>query len=212
MSITSNEPVYYKSQISEGRSGPWIVEKFAVHDRPLPDGQKDERPEWAQSAPGGYTRLKQGNTVFMTDLYEEWWTQKEAIQEACCRGGRVLITGLGLGLIVESILRTPGSIVERLTVLEASEDVIKLVGPHLRARFGGRLEIINADAFEWVPPEGAHYHVVWHDIWPNPDDPRNLPEIDLLERRYAPFCDWQGTWERGRGLRAGHRLAAVEGA
>ena len=183
-----------------GRSGAWIIEKFVVRDRRLPEEQQDERPEWAKGRSGRYTRLKQGQTVVMTDLYDEWWTQKEAIQEACRRGGHVLVTGLGLGLVVESILRSPGSKVERLTVIEASEDVIRLVGPHLRARFGNRLEIIHADAFEWVPPEGAHYDVVWHDIWSNPDNPANASETAILERLYAPLCDWQGAWEKDRNL------------
>ena len=42
---------------------------------------------------------------FMTDLYEEWWTQKNAIDEACRRGGHLLVTGLGLGMIVEAIVK-----------------------------------------------------------------------------------------------------------
>ncbi len=132
----------------------------------------------------------------MTDLHDEWWTQRDAIHEACHRGGQVLITGLGLGLVAESMLRTVGSEVERVTIVEISQDVIRLVGDHLRGKLGRSLEIVQASAFEWLPRPGARYSVVWHDIWPNPQDPGCWPEIAILESRFAPFAEWQGSWPR----------------
>lgn len=188
------QPVYVKSRVPEGASGEWAVERFELP--PPPDGVRDDRPRWARSRPGRYTRLSRGATVFMTDGHEEWWTQRRAIAEACRRGGHVLVTGLGLGVVVESMLRTPGSRVERVTVLEASADVIRLVAPHLLAAHGDRLEILHADAFAWRPPADAHYTVVWHDIWPNPYAAANAAEMDRLEARFADRCDWQGVWAR----------------
>jgi len=132
----------------------------------------------------------------MTDLYDEWYTQKVAVDQALSRGGRVLISGLGLGLIVESILRPPGATVERITLLELSPEVIELVAPHLLERYPERLEIVAADVFTWRPPEGARYSVVWHDVWPNPQAPETLPEMSALEGRYRPICDWHGCWPR----------------
>lgn len=183
---------YYRSQIPAARSGPWRVEKFTA---PEP-GDDDRRPPWARARAGLYTRLRRDNEVFMTDLPEEWWTQKSAIDEAWRRGGAVLISGLGLGVIVESLLRTPTSPVGHVTVLESSPDVLRLVGPQLSSRYGKRLEILQADAFHWHPPTGATYSVVWHDLWPNPYHPGNLVEMERLERRFAPLCDWQGFWGR----------------
>lgn len=139
----------------------------------------------------------------MTDTYPEWWTQKEPVEEACRRGGRVLVTGLGLGVIVESMLRTPGSRVRHITVVEASSDVIRLIGPHLGARYGDRLEIVHASAFDWTPPKGSHYDVIWHDIWPSPYEPGNLPEMERLEEIYGRYCDWQGFWGRDMIVEAG---------
>lgn len=132
----------------------------------------------------------------MTDLREEWWTQRDAIAEACRRGGHVLITGLGLGLVVESMLQTPGSRVERVSIIEASSDVIALAAGRLRAKYPGRLQVHEADAFSWLPPEGERYSVGWHDIWPNPHDQTRWPEMDVLEDRYRARCDWQGCWVR----------------
>lgn len=130
----------------------------------------------------------------MTDMFDEWWTQRVAIDESRRRGGRILITGLGLGLVVEEILSDGGDNLQSITVVEQSADVIRLVGPHLLSRYPGRLEIVCADAFTWTPPHGVHYSVVWHDIWPNPLDARCAEEIGRLESRYAPWCDWQGSW------------------
>ena len=187
----SAEPFrYLPSEIPEGRSGEWVVEKFVLAERTQPD----ERPEWFRHRAGRYTRLRQASTVFMTDLYDEWWTQRGAMRQACRRGGEVLVTGLGLGLVVESILRAPGSSVKRVSVLERSPDVIRLAGPHLRALHGDRVEIFEGDAFTWQPPPGRHFSVIWHDIWPNPHEPGVFDEVAVLERRFAAFCDWQGSW------------------
>lgn len=132
----------------------------------------------------------------MTDTFEEWSSQRPGMARACREGGKVLVSGLGLGVVVDSMLRTPGSRVAHVTVVEASADVIRLVGPSLEARHGEQLEIAHGDALTWTPPAGAHYTVGWHDIWPNPYDPRVLAEMDRLEERFASYCAWQGCWAR----------------
>jgi hypothetical protein len=185
-------PLYIKSNLPAGRSGGWSFEKFSVQ----PPGRNDSRPKCFQSPAGTYTRLKDGNEVFMTDLFDEWWTQRIAVEQAGVRGGDVLITGLGLGLVVTSMLEFPENRVERLIVIERSADVISLVAPSLENRYNGRIEIINADAFEWLPPSGQRFTVGWHDIWPNPHEPGLLAQTEGLEQRYAPYCAWQGNWIR----------------
>ncbi|MDT4898422.1 MAG: hypothetical protein QOH25_3499 [Acidobacteriota bacterium] len=133
----------------------------------------------------------------MTDLYDEWWTQRTAIAEARARGGDVLITGLGLGLVAESMLRPAESRVNRITIIELSPDVIRLVAPYLHSRYPGKIEIIEADAFTWESPRHARgFTVAWHDIWPDPYTPENDVEMARLEERYRPWCDWQGFWPR----------------
>lgn len=186
------EPLFTRSDLPSGRSGDWSLEIFKV-DEPV---QPDTRPEWCQSEGGLYRRLKQGSEVFMTDLREEWWTQRLAIAEACLRGGHVLVTGLGLGLVAESMLQTPGSRVEKITIVEASRDVMALVAEHLESKYAGRIEVVHGSAFDWEPPDGVHYSVGWHDIWPNPHDSKRWPEMETLEAHYRPYCDWQGSWVR----------------
>ena len=133
--MTETDPRYFKCELPEATSGEWAVDRFRVG---AGEPTHDRRPSFAARRPGRYTVLRRGTTHFMTDLYEEWWTQKSAIDEACRRGGHLLITGLGLGMIVESVLRPAESAVERVTVLELSPDVIALVAPHLARRFGDR--------------------------------------------------------------------------
>jgi len=192
------EPVeYWKSDVPEGTSGDWRVERYECvkldPESIPPAGQRP--PEWLRHRPGIYTRLRLGDVDFMTDFYEEWWSQRVAIREGLERGGHILISGLGLGLVVECLLRPEGSPVEKVTVLEKSGDVLKLVAPHLRKRYGTRLEILNADAMGWQPPTGTRFTVAWHDIWPDPDADYS-EEIALLHARYAPCCDWQRSWTR----------------
>ncbi|MEM8994738.1 MAG: hypothetical protein AAGF23_08090 [Acidobacteriota bacterium] len=183
---------YFVSDIPEGRSGDWSLERFVVSEDPSYDPQKDPRPHFARRYAGTFSLLRRGDVQFMTDLYDEWWTQRVVLDEAAARGGHLLISGLGLGMIVESVLRSPGMDVESITVIEKSPDVIRLVAPTLTARYPERLEIVEADVFRWTPPDGRRYSVAWHDIWPSPYDVES--ETDALRRRYAPWADWIGTW------------------
>ncbi len=192
---------YIKSEIPTGTAGCWLLERFEVRGEPRRAPGSGKASDCSQRRPGVYTRLKRGDTVFMTDLYDEWFTQKIAIDQARRRGGHVLIGGLGLGLIVDSIYENGtapvgAAPIERITVLEQSPEVIALVAPHLLERYPDRLEIVEADVYTWRPPEGAHYTVVWHDIWPNPQAPETEAEMAMLEVRYRSCCDWLGCWPR----------------
>ncbi len=191
-----SERPYYLCEVPQGSSGPWLLERFQVEGDRASTPTSAETPSCGHRRPGTYSRLKRGDTVFMTDLYDEWFTQKIAIDQALRRGGHALIGGLGLGLILDSIFRATASPVERITVLEQSTDVIALIAPHFRARYPDRLEIVQADVFTWTPPAGFRYSVIWHDIWPNPQADETVADMALLEARYGPFGDWVACWPR----------------
>lgn len=74
-------------------------------------------------------------------------------------------------------------------------DVIRLVAPPYQAIYRDRLVVIQANAFEFVPPKGKWYGVVWHDVW-NDLCADNLSEMSRLHRKYGRRCDWQGSWGR----------------
>jgi spermidine synthase len=101
--------------------------------------------------------------------------------------GRVLINGLGLGMVVAACLDKPD--VEHVTVVELAPEVIELVADHYLTRYGSRLTVVQADAFAWEPPADAHYAAVWHDIW-SVVSPENLLPMRQLREKYRGRTDW----------------------
>ena len=188
----------YKVQVPEGVSGAWRVERFTV-------SESDEKMERLYSmfnggryVPAGtYTWLKRSNYTIMSDTPDEIRDHLSAISKAC---GNVLINGLGLGVVLQAMARKPEVIT--ITVIEQSSDVIALVAPHYQAMFGDKINIIQADAYEYKPPKGSRFDVAWHDIW---DDlcADNLPKMAKLHQKYGRLTDWQGSW--GKEICQRHR-------
>lgn len=125
--------------------------------------------------------------MIMSDTPDELRDFQMAVLRA---KGHILINGLGLGCVVTACLRKPE--VETATVIEIDSDVIALVGSHFT---DDRLTIINADAFQYQPPKGQRYQMVWHDIWDSICSD-NLPQMHRLHRKYGRRADWQGSWSR----------------
>jgi hypothetical protein len=180
----------WKVDVPEGRSGAWIVERFTVDE---------SGSAWSfitgkgrGVSPGTYTRLKRDGSfdVTMSDTPDEYRDHLEAIRMA---KGHVLLNGLGLGCVLQCCAEKPE--VTKITVIERSEDVIALVAPHYREKYGNKIEIIHADAMEYKPPKGVRYGAVWHDIWDNMCED-NLPQMHTLHRKYGRRTDWQGSWGR----------------
>lgn len=187
-------PAYRRSGFPAAVSGDWSLVAMELPERPY-QADPDPRPAAFHFRPGRYTELRRAGITYMTDLYDEWWTQRVAIMRARAVGGDVLITGLGLGMVAEAIL-APGApaAVGTVTVLEQAQDVIDLVRPHLQPRWGERLQIVHADAFEWRAASGQRFATVWHDIWPDPDAPQVDAEVASLLQHHQPWSDWQGFW------------------
>ncbi len=129
--------------------------------------------------------------AMMSDMRFERESCAELLQRA---RGRVLIAGLGLGMILHPLCIKPG--VERITVVEQLQDVIDLVGPTL-AQYQN-LQIVRGDIFSWLPPAGTRYDTIWFDIWPG-WGAGILPEIAKLHVRFRPFLSaggWMESWMR----------------
>jgi len=155
--------------------------------------------DYISTPPGSYALLfiksESGNsTCMMSDLSYERSTCLEVVKRA---HGDVLIAGLGLGMILHPILEKPE--VERVTVVEKFPDVIALISPTLPTT--SKLAIVTADIFEWTPPSGARYDMIWFDIWPDIAFSR-LAEMRELHRRFAPYLRaespacWMESWHR----------------
>lgn len=182
----------YKVDVPVGKSGAWAVERFTISKRDaefhglrmLFNGQGSRAVQ-----PGRYTRLVRDRAVIMSDTRAELRDHLSFMERA---EGRVLVCGLGLGVVTRGCLMNKAT---HVTVIEQSADVIKLVGPWLEKQFPKRIEIINADAYTWKPPSDARWTCAWHDIW-DTICTDNLPLMTKLHRKFARRVEWQDSWCR----------------
>lgn len=188
----------YKVDVPEGEKGIWKVERFEVSDA---DSTRSSISVMKYGRgfvpPGTYTRLDyvkgpSWNGPMMSDTPDEIADHLEFIRKA---QGRVLIHGLGLGMCLAAAANKRE--VKHVMCIEKDPDVIALVAPHWKERFGNKIEIIEEDALTWKPVKGAWWDAVWHDIWPT-ICLDNWPEIVKLHRRFGRRSGWQGSWCRAR--------------
>src|SRR5262245_17488428 len=102
--------------------------------------------------------LSEDNGVWTTDLPIE-----QAQQRAAITGfrGRVLIGGLGVGLVVQVL--TQRKSVSRIDVVERAPEVVQMVAPHVGDQ---RMHVYQQDLFEFLrqQPQVPTYHAVFFDI------------------------------------------------
>lgn len=133
--------------------------------------------------PGIFVRLeakKDGgghSGIIMTDTEMEWHTNWRFLFNA---NGRVLVAGLGLGMIVLAVQDREE--IEKILILEKEKEIIALVKPQLP--FLPKVEIILADALEWRPPKGEKFDTIYFDIWPDICGD-NYEEMKRLHRRFS---------------------------
>lgn len=205
-----------RSIIPEGERGDWRVKHFTVSRE---QAERDVTRAMIQWSPGGrftpagdYTGLMRGKTMVMSDTPDEIRDHLSFIKQA---QGHVLIHGLGLGMCAAAALHKPE--VRHVTVVEAAEEVIELVGRPLAAYAANvaahstrdnwypehmapiqqeRLTVVHGDALTWKPPKGSQWDVVWHDIW-DYLCADNLEDMKRLHRRFGRRTRlWQGSWGR----------------
>lgn len=191
-----------KVSIPEGENGAYRVEKFEISEegakfhnmRASFQPPRSGGARWVE--PGEYTKLTHNGNCIMSDTPAELTDHIPIARKA---KGRILITGLGIGVVIQACLGKQE--VEKVTVLEIAEEVIQLVGPHYKERYGNRLEIIHTDAREFQPATGDHWETAWHDIWEDICGD-NWKEMQRLKDHYALFCSWQGCWAERETNRA----------
>jgi hypothetical protein len=147
-------------------------------------------------APAGiYTRLieRDPDVLWMSDTPAEMSDHLVAVRRvAKTRTKRVLIHGLGLGMVLRAVLSFDH--VQHVDVVEYDERVIRLVAP---AYADGRVSIHHGNAYTYEWPDDARWDVVWHDIWPQLAS-GNLEGMEMLRRRFADRAKWQGFWARAQ--------------
>jgi len=100
--------------------------------------------------------------------------------------GRVLLSGLGCGLVLDALLKRDS--VEHVTVIEKEKDIVALVKPAFK---GERVAFVVEDVFQYRPDEEEHYDCAYHDIWMKRAGATG-EEREKLEAVFASHCDWMG--------------------
>ena len=124
---------------------------------------------------GDYVRLYIDGELMMSDTAMERITNREIIQKA---RGRVLIAGLGLCLIVQSMLENEE--ITEIVVIEKYQDVVDLVQPIFKH---SKLKVITADIFEHEMSKEEKFDCIYFDIWATISTD-NLDEMKILHRKY----------------------------
>jgi spermidine synthase len=192
--------------LPEGKQGVAVIDHFAMNKMDVLASLNTHYEDFVPE--GTYARLRVNGELMMTDSPMEKRTNLEIVEKA---RGRVLIAGLGIGMILRTIMRKPE--VTHITVLEKYQDVVDLVLPQFASSSllvsgyernghnhiqiaGAKLEVIVADVFQWEPTDTTKYNTIYFDIWPN-SLVDFLPEMDALYKRYRPLLakgGWMDSW------------------
>jgi len=179
---------YDVMEIPNGVSGRWEVDEFEVPENSLENLRISFKTPGREMPVGKYKRLCRDGSVVMSNTPAECRDHSYFIYKA---HGKVLINGLGLGVVLSEILNKEE--VTEVEVVENSKDVISLVWPY----FGedSRATLHQADALTFKPVKNKRYNAVWHDIWNNICSD-NLKEMAILHRKYGRRTNWQGSWNK----------------
>ena len=185
--------------LPEGESGNVRIARYEVTER-------DQQAQLMRAAftgdrrlvpAGTYTGLYRAGSLWMSDTPDEKRDHAPALRAATrLDAGRVLINGLGLGMIVGALLHL--DTVTHIDVVEVDPDVVALVGPHytaLAAAAGKTVTVHRGDAYTIQWPAGTRWDVAWHDVWADLCTD-NLADMARLHRRYGRRVQWQGSWGR----------------
>jgi hypothetical protein len=132
------------------------------------------------------TILREGNpnghdqaSIWMSDTPMEYYSMWELVGRIPMkRGTKVMVGGLGLGLLIHMLaLRRD---ITHITVVEISEDVIKMVKPYLPSQKGLTIEVVKDDFFHYCYKNTqAPFDVVIVDTWKDNNDRANYDDAKM---------------------------------
>lgn len=143
---------------------------------------------------GKYMRLSVAGQLMMTDTDME----KRSNQEFCQRSnGRVLVAGLGIGLIIHNIWgKLISGEVSELIIVEKYQDTIDLISPYFQHP---NIKYICHDIFDYKPLKEERFDTIYFDIWPEICID-NLGEIRSLHNSFKNKINrgnpksWMNSW------------------
>jgi hypothetical protein len=143
--------------------------------------------------PGKYTCIYEHHeegpaTLWMSDTPAEVLGHYEFLKAA---HGRILVLGLGLGIVVQHLL--PKRCVTSIDVIELNSDVIKLVSPFIT---DPRVRIYQGDGLQVRPSQtgGGEWDVMFADIWPRISG-ENHPDMIRIRKKYGRLTKRIFQWE-----------------
>lgn len=142
---------------------------------------------------GDYVRLVVNGELMMSDTDMEKRTNAEFIENA---KGRVMIAGLGIGLILENLRdKIANGVVTSIVVYEKYQDVIDLVGHRYKDL---PIEIHCEDIMEYRPKKGEVYDTIYFDIWPtiSTDNLDDMRKLHLRWKSHKTKDAWMNSWMR----------------
>lgn len=142
---------------------------------------------------GDYVRLVVNGELMMSDTDMEKRTNAEFIANA---KGRVMIAGLGIGLILENLRdKIANGVVTSIVVYEKYQDVIDLVGHRYKDL---PIEIRCEDIMTYRPKKGEVYDTIYFDIWPtiSTDNLDDMRKLHLRWKSHKTKDAWMNSWMR----------------
>lgn len=142
---------------------------------------------------GDYVRLVVNGELMMSDTDMEKRTNTEFIANA---KGRVMIAGLGIGLILENLRdKIANGVVTSIVVYEKYQDVIDLVGHRYKDL---PIEIRCEDIMTYRPKKGEVYDTIYFDIWPtiSTDNLDDMRKLHLRWKSHKTKDAWMNSWLR----------------
>ena len=135
-----------------------------------------------------FLALSYKNEIWMNISPNEINTMKSSIEEA---NGDILVFGLGLGYYPFMVALKDN--VKSVTIIEKDKNIIEIFKKHLFPFFinKDKIQIIEADAFEFMKNNKVHYDYSFVDLWHNPSD--GLPmylKFKPLEDKNCKYSYW----------------------
>lgn len=183
------------TRVPDGKYGKWVIDSFTVKDNLSLFMQnaryvRDGFPEFVVRS-GDYRRLllidktmPQGGCIVMSNTPMELMTCRVSVDKA---KGRVLVGGLGMGIVLEAMLRKPE--VEQIVVVERDAQLLRLVGKHYRKE--PKIKLVQCDLFEYEPD--GKFDFGWYDIWNDVSD-GNLDSMSKLKAKFKSRVKSQACW------------------
>lgn len=187
-------------QIPEGQSGDHLIEHFTRPAGPVErsnlrtafiGGQADKPVFFDRETT--WHRLSYSGGVWMTDLPIEQQQHDNELKGVT--HGSVLIGGLGVGYAVNILAARPD--IKRIVVVELSQDVINLVGDHIKDP-EGKVEIVQADLMDFVKVNTESFDFAFYDIWQSDAEETFFNVVLPLRMHSWLFIDH--SWMRQQGI------------